>query len=175
MLSPLQRAAFIASKIVSTVSSACFWVSWRFATRMAIRSLFSIVFAPRNRARIGKTFDGCERYCTCRASSKCLNEGNCKRFFAYISLPRTHRGKGWRCRFLHRFALLALEEGIQRFSEDGLGGALRLGEGAGDSLGERIGLLRGKSERGARGGPNLRQRDVGRIASREPAALLRFD
>src|SRR5216684_4558476 len=43
MLSPLHRAFLIESKIVSMVSSACFWVSWRLATRMAIRSLFSIV------------------------------------------------------------------------------------------------------------------------------------
>src|ERR1700687_2941099 len=43
MLSPLHKAFLIESKIVSMVSSACFWVSWRLATRMAIRSLFSIV------------------------------------------------------------------------------------------------------------------------------------
>src|SRR5438128_5971592 len=42
MLSPLQRAFFIESKIVSTVSSACFCVSCRLATRMAMRSLFSM-------------------------------------------------------------------------------------------------------------------------------------
>src|SRR5258707_14185410 len=48
MLSPLQSAAFIESKIVSIVSSACFWVSWRLATRMAIRSLFSIACTPRS-------------------------------------------------------------------------------------------------------------------------------
>src|SRR5438128_9479965 len=42
MLSPLQRAFFIESKIVSTVSSAFFCVGWRLATRMAMRSLFSM-------------------------------------------------------------------------------------------------------------------------------------
>src|SRR6266446_10340569 len=42
MLSPLQSAFFIESKIVSMVCSACFWVSCRLATRMAMRSLFSM-------------------------------------------------------------------------------------------------------------------------------------
>src|SRR5713101_2623908 len=42
MLSLLQSAFFIESKIVSMVSSACFWVSCRLATRMAMRSLFSM-------------------------------------------------------------------------------------------------------------------------------------
>src|SRR5205085_8001163 len=44
MLSPLQSAFFIESKTVSIVSSACFCVSCRLATRMAMRSLFSMCF-----------------------------------------------------------------------------------------------------------------------------------
>src|SRR5215208_4234098 len=42
MFSPLHRASFIESKIVSIVASACFWVTPRFTTRMLMRSDLSI-------------------------------------------------------------------------------------------------------------------------------------
>src|SRR3954465_15085932 len=68
MLSPRHSACFIDSKIVSMVSSACFCVSWRLATRMAIRSLFSMHVLRK--VRRSKTFDGWERYMTGRAAGK---------------------------------------------------------------------------------------------------------
>src|SRR5689334_16628899 len=66
MLSPFTRAFLIDSKIVSTVFSACFWVSWRFDTRMAIRSLFNMcglrVRSAVEKARRAGTLQEVRRY-----------------------------------------------------------------------------------------------------------------
>src|SRR5919201_1809715 len=93
MLSPLQRAAFIDSKIVSMVSSACFCVSCRFATRMAIRSLFSM--RALREVRRSKTFDGWERYMTGPGASKRRDagkSGGLARTLPYPERERLRRG-----------------------------------------------------------------------------------
>src|SRR5438876_11800022 len=89
MLSHLQGAAFIGSKIVSMVSSACFCVSWRFATRMAIRPLFSM-HALRE-VRRAKTFDGWERYMNGPGAGKRWNAGKSGRLVRTLPHPKRAR------------------------------------------------------------------------------------
>src|SRR5712692_9432783 len=174
MLSPLQRAAFIASKIVSTVSSACFWVSWRFATRMAIRSLFSIV-ALRAVSASRKKLRRMRTLLYLPGLGQAPKSKTCKRIPAHLRLPRPDWGQRRRCRLQDGSIVKALEEGIQRLAQHRFGGAFRLGERSRDRLGERIGFLRGKAQCRSCRGAHLRKRDGGRVAARQPAALFRLD
>src|SRR5262249_46060759 len=132
MLSPLHNAAFIDSKIVSMVSSACFWVSWRLATRMAIRSLFSMHVLRE--VRRSKTFDGWERYMTRPAAGKrpeARFSGGFPHTFTHPHRP-AFRGRAPLCG--GRFELV--QEGLQRLVQSTLGGGLCPLEGLLDGLGD---------------------------------------
>src|SRR3954469_17305609 len=119
MLSPLHRTAFIDSKIVSMVSSACFWVSWRLATNMAIRSLFSM--RVLREVRRSKTFDGWERYMTRQAAGKrreAGSSGGLVHTFTHTDRVHLRLGAGLGRRFE------SVQEALQRLLQDGLGRAL---------------------------------------------------
>src|SRR5205085_11543212 len=134
MLSPLQRAAFIDSKIVSMVSSACFCVSWRFATRMAIRSLFSM-HALRE-VRRSKTFDGWERYMTGPGAGKRWNAGKSGRLVRTLSHPE--RARLWRRDALDRRCLEQPQERFERFSQRSRRRPVRAGQGSLDGEADLI-------------------------------------
>src|ERR1700682_6529143 len=140
MLSPLQRAAFIDSKIVSMVSSACFCVSWRLATRMAIRSLFSM--RALRRVRRSKTFDGWERYMTGPAAGKRREARTSGGLVHTLSHPDRASFR-LRKRLDHGRGLEAPEEALQSLVQGRLRGALRPLERPEDDLGDRVRLLGG--------------------------------
>src|SRR5712671_1552114 len=155
MLSPLHSAAFIDSKIVSMVSSACFWVSWRLATRMAIRSLFSMHVLRE--VRRSKTFDGWERYMTRPAAGKRPEARFSGGFTHTFSHPhRSAFGSGAR---LCGRRLEPAHETLQGLVQRALGGTLGPLEGPLDGVGDVIRLLGREPERGARHGADLRQGD----------------
>src|SRR5471030_1210586 len=108
MFSPSQSADFIDSKMVSTVVSACFCVSWRLATKIAIRSLFNIR-GPRK----GKSFDRGGRYLRYGGSSK----HHLVRFSGRLFHTLDYFGQ-----FRRALALSVsdpTQEGFQGFSESG--------------------------------------------------------
>src|SRR5438128_3455006 len=170
MLSPLQRAAFIDSKIVSMVSSACFCVSWRFATRMAIRSLFSM-HALRE-VRRSKTFDGWERYMTGPGAGKRRNAGKSGRLVH--TLPHPERARlGCRDGFDRR-GFEEPHERFERFAKGRSRGSVRPRQGSLDGEADLIpdGLC-WEAQGGAAGSADFRPRDAGRIGAVQPSALAR--
>src|SRR5207237_8445088 len=121
MLSPPQRAAFIDSKIVSMVSSACFCVSWRLATRMAIRSLFSM--RVLREVRRSKTFDGWERYMNGPGAGKRWHAG--KSGGLVRTLPHPERARLRRRDALDRRRLDAAHGRRERFAQRAGRGSVR--------------------------------------------------
>src|SRR2546430_7458218 len=170
MLSPLQRAAFIDSKIVSMVSSACFCVSWRFATRMAIRSLFSM-HALRE-VRRSKTFDGWERYMTGPGAGKRRNAGKSGRLVRTLTHPKRARRR--RRDALERRCLEEPQERFERFAQGRSRGSVRTRQRSLDGEADLIlDPLGGEPQGGAAGSAHFRQRDARRIARQQPSALDR--
>src|SRR5712664_4111710 len=170
MLSPLQRAAFIDSKIVSMVSSACFCVSWRLATRMAIRSLFSM--RALREVRRSKTFDGWERYMTGPAAGKRREarlSGRLAHTLSYTSRDGFRHGSRLGSRGFE-----PAEEGLQGLVQDGLCGVLSSLERMRDDLGDLVGFLRWKSQGRPRCCADLPQGDPGGVPGQQPSPLPRL-
>src|SRR5947207_12309343 len=170
MLSPLQRAAFIDSKIVSMVSSACFCVSWRLATRMAIRSLFSM--RVLREVRRSKTFDGWERYMTGPAAGKRREARSSGRLVHTLSHPcregfRLGSRRGDR-------GLEPPEQGLEGFVQGGFRGEFSPLERMRDDLGDLVGFLPWKSQRGPCSCADLPQGDPGGVPRQQPSSLLRL-
>src|SRR5258708_14180477 len=159
MLSPLHSAAFIDSKIVSMVSSACFCVSWRLATRMAIRSLFSMHVLRE--VRRSKTFDGWERYMTGPPAGKRPGARTSGRFVhTFTHTGRAGFGSG---ADLGRRRLETAQECLQGLVQrrlSGVFGSLQLEH---DCLVDVVDLLCRKADGGARGGAHLGQGDAGGV------------
>src|SRR5205085_12310822 len=156
MLSPLQRAAFIDSKIVSMVSSACFCVSWRFATRMAIRSLFSM-HALRE-VRRSKTFDGWERYMTGPGAGKRRHAGNSGGLVR--TLPHPERAWLRRGHTLDGHCLEEPQERFERFAKGGRSGFVRARQRACDGDADLVlDGLSGETEGSTASSAHFRQRD----------------
>src|SRR5258705_266531 len=167
MLSPLQRAAFIDSKIVSMVSSACFCVSWRLATRMAIRSLFSM--RALREVRRSKTFDGWERYMTGPAAGKRREARSSGRLVHTLSHPcRDSFRQGGRggSRWFE-----PPQEGLEGLVRGAFRGAPSAFQRMRDGLGAPVGFLRWKSQRRACRCADLPQGDLGRIRAAARSSL----